>query len=199
MPNALGRRSRLEDREISPGDTLWVIRLILPPLTNSCPRPTTISFSKSFPGQWRPNIAAIGCALLLARQASREPSWLIRQEAQHATHPKACADLAILLHFVKVIGVFIAFILVSIAFIIADHFNWPRNELYAVGIILIALTLTRLFTDKMKNRFWARILLIAIWVYAFLLASLTLFNFIGFWQRFLQGVDFQSGKCTFPS
>ena len=52
----------------------------------------------------------------------------------------------------------------AIAFSIADHFNWPRNELYAVGIILIALTLVRLFTDEMKNRFWARILATAIWV-----------------------------------
>ena len=119
-------------------------------------------------------IVVIGCALLLAHKASGAiRAWLTGQQAQYATHPEACADLAILLNFVKVINAFIAFILVSIAFSIADHFNWPRNELYAVGIILIALTLTRLFTDEMKNRFWARILAIAIWV----LASLYSFPF----------------------
>ncbi len=139
-------------------------------------------------------IVVIGCALLLAHQASGAiRAWLTRQQAQYATHPEAGADLAILLNFVKVINAFIAFILVSIAFSIADHFNWPRNELYAVGIILIALTLTRLFTDEMKNRFWARILAIAIWV----LASLYVFHLIDPWLRFLQSVDFQLGQVHF--
>ena len=115
---------------------------------------------------------------------------MTRQQAQYATHPEAGADLAILLNFVKVINAFIAFILVSIAFSIADHFNWPRNELYAVGIILIALTLTRLFTDEMKNRFWARILAIALWLWA----SLYVFHLIDPWLRFLQHIDFQLGQ-----
>lgn len=76
-------------------------------------------------------IVVVGGALLLAHQASGAMrAWLTRQQAQYATHPEACADLAILLHFVKVIDAFIAFILVSIALSIADHFNWPRNELY---------------------------------------------------------------------
>jgi hypothetical protein len=110
-------------------------------------------------------IVVIGCAFLLSHKASGAMrAWLTRQQAQYATHPEARADLAILLNSVKVINTFIAFILVSIAVSIADHFNWPRNELYAVGIIFIALTLTRLFTDEMKNRFWARILAIALWV-----------------------------------
>ena len=136
-------------------------------------------------------IVVIGGALLLARKASGAiRAWLTRQQAQYATHPEAGADLAILLDFVKVIDAFIAFILVSIAYSIADHFNWPRNELYAVGIILIALTLMRLFTDEMKNRFWARILAIAIWV----LASLYVFHLIDPWLRFLQDVDFQLGQ-----
>jgi small-conductance mechanosensitive channel len=136
-------------------------------------------------------IVVIGCALLLAHKASGAVrSWLTDQQAQYATHPGAGADLAILLNFVKVINAFIAFILVSIAMSIADHFNWPLNELYAVGIILIALTLTRLFTDEMKNRFWARILAIALW----LLASLYVFHLIDPWLRLLQHVDFQLGQ-----
>lgn len=136
-------------------------------------------------------IVVIGCALLLAHKATGAIRvWLTRQQAQYATHPEACAELDILLNFVKVIDAFIAFILVAIAFSIADHFNWPRNELYAVGIILIALTLTRLFTDKMKNRFWARILAIALWVWA----SLYVFHLIDPWHRLLQHVDFQLGQ-----
>ncbi len=142
--------------------------------------------------------AAIVCALLLAHRATGTMrAWLTRQQAQYAQHPEAGADLAILLDFIKVIDAFLAFILVAIAYNIADHFNWPRNELFAAGIILVALTLVRLFTDEMKNRFWAKILAIAIWVYAILLASLGLFNLIDFWQRFLQGVDFQLGHVSF--
>ena len=89
-------------------------------------------------------IVVIGGALLLAHRGSGAISaGLTRQQEQYATHPEAGADLAILLNFVKVIHTFIAFILVAIALSIADHFNWPRNELYAVGVILIALTVTR--------------------------------------------------------
>jgi small-conductance mechanosensitive channel len=136
-------------------------------------------------------IVVIGCALLLALKASRAfRAWLTSQQARYATHPEAGADLAILLKFVKVIRAFIAFILVSIAVSIADHFNWPRNELFAVAMILIALTLTRLFTDEMKNRFWARILAMAIWVWA----SLYAFHLIDPWLRFLQHIDFQLGQ-----
>jgi small-conductance mechanosensitive channel len=136
-------------------------------------------------------IVVIGCALLLAHKASGAiRAWLTRQQAQYATHPEAGAELAVLLDFVKVIDAFIAFILVAIAFRIADHFNFPQNELYAAGIILIALTLTRLFTDEMKNRFVARILTIALWV----LASLYVFHLIDPWLRFLQNIDFQLGQ-----
>ncbi len=139
-------------------------------------------------------IVVIGCALLFARNASGAiRAWLTRQQAQYATHPGASADLVMLLNFVKVIDAFIAFILVSLAFSIADHFNWPLNELYAVGIILIALTATRLFTDEMKNRFWARILAIAIWI----LASIYIFHLIDPWLRFLQSIDFQLGQVHF--
>ena len=136
-------------------------------------------------------VVVIGCTLLLTRQASRAiRAWLTQQQSQYATHPGASTDIAILLNFVKVINTFIGFILVSITFGIADHFNLPRNELYAVGIILIALTVTRLFTDGMKNRFWARVLAMALWV----LAALYIFHLIDPWQRFLQSIDFQLGQ-----
>jgi hypothetical protein len=140
-------------------------------------------------------IVVIGGALLLARQVSGGMrAWLTRQQAQYASHPEAGADLAILVHFVEVIDSFIAFVLVAIAYSIADHFHWPVNELFAAGMLLIGLTLVRLFTDEMRNRFWAKILAMFIWIYAFLLASLSLFDSIDLWQRFLQGVAFQLGQ-----
>jgi small-conductance mechanosensitive channel len=140
-------------------------------------------------------IVVIGCALLLAYKISGGMrAWLRRQQEQYATNPEAGADLVILLDFVKVIDAFLAFILVAIAYSIADHFNWRHNELYAAGMLLVGLTLVRLFTDEMKNRFWAKILAMAIWVYAVLLASLGLFNYIDLWFRFLRGVAFQLGQ-----
>jgi small-conductance mechanosensitive channel len=140
----------------------------------------------------------IGCALLLAYKISGGMrAWLRRQQEQYATNPEAGADLVILLDFVKVIDAFLAFIILAIAYSIADHFNWRHNELYAAGMLLVGLTLVRLFTDRMKNRFWAKILAMAIWVYAILLASLGLFNYIDLWFRFLQGVDFHLGQVRF--
>jgi len=143
-------------------------------------------------------IVVIGCALLLAYKISGGMrAWLRRQQEQYATNPEAGADLVILLDFVKVIDAFLAFILLAIAYSIADHFQWRHNELYAAFVLLVGLTLVRLFTDRMKNRFGAKILAMAIWVYAGLVASLALFNYIDFWFRFLQGVDFQLGKVHF--
>lgn len=143
-------------------------------------------------------VLVIGGALLIARKASGAMrAWLTGQQAQYAEHPEACADLATLLEFVRVIEAFLAFVLVGIAYSIADHFHWPRNELFAAGIILVALTLVRLFTDEMKNRFWAKCLAMAIWVYAFFLAFVGLFNFFDFWFHSLQGVHFQFGEVRF--
>jgi hypothetical protein len=120
-------------------------------------------FQHVLPWSMAAQIVVIGGALLLARKVGGAVrAWLTGQQAQYAMHPEARADLAILLDFVKVIDAFIAFIPVAIAYRIAGHFNWPRNELFAVGTILIALTVVRLFTDTMKNRFWARIFAVAI-------------------------------------
>ena len=143
-------------------------------------------------------ILVIVCALFFAYKISEGMrAWLRRQQEQHATNPEAGADLVILLDFVKVIDAFLAFILLAIAYKITDHFQWRHNELYAAFVLLVGLTLVRLFTGRMKNRFGAKILAIAIWVYAGLFASLALFNYIDFWFRFLQGVDFQLGIVHF--
>jgi len=142
-------------------------------------------------------VVLVGALLFAHKVSGAMRAWLTRQQGQYATHPEACADLAVLLDFVKVIDAFIAFIFLAIAYNIAGHFNWPRNELFAAGIILVALTLVRLFTGEMKNRFWAKILAITIWSYALLLATLGFFSFIDFWFRFLQDIVFQLGHVRF--
>ena len=143
-------------------------------------------------------IVVIGGALFLAYKISEGMrSWLRRQQEQYATNSEAGADLVILLDFVKVIDAFIAFIILAIAYGIADHFQWRHNELYAAFVLLVGLTVVRLFTDRMKNRFGAKILAMAIWFYAILVASLALFNYIDVWFRFLRGVDFQLGQVHF--
>ena len=143
-------------------------------------------------------IGVIAGAILIARKVSGAMrAWLARQQDQHASHPEACADLAKLMGFVKVIDPFLAFILVGVAYRIAGHFHWPWNELFAAGIILVALSVVRLFTDEMKNRLWAKILKIALWVYAVFLASLSLLDLIGIWLHFLRGIDFQFGHIRF--
>jgi small-conductance mechanosensitive channel len=143
-------------------------------------------------------LAVIGGALLAAHKVNGAMrAWLTGQQGQYDTHPEADADLVILLHFVKVFDAFLAFLLLAIAYNIAGYFQWRQNELYAAGMLLVGLTLVRLFTDRMKNRFWAKILAMVIWFYAVLLASLGLFNYIDFLFRFLQSVDFQLGKVHF--
>jgi small-conductance mechanosensitive channel len=143
-------------------------------------------------------IVVIGGVLLLAYKISvGMRAWLRRQEEQHATNLEAGADLAILLDFVKVIDAFLAFLLLAIAYSIADHFHWRHNELFAAGMLLVGLTLVRLFTARMKNRFGAKLLAIAIWFIFILYAILGLFNYIDLWFRFLQGVDFRLGEVHF--
>jgi small-conductance mechanosensitive channel len=143
-------------------------------------------------------IVVIGFALLLAHKISGGMrTWLHRQKEQHATNPETAADLIILLDVVKVIDAFLAFILLAIAYSIADRLNWRHDELFAAGIILMALSLKRLFTDRMKNRFLAKILATAIWLYAFLWAFFSLFNSIDLLQGLLQSVDFHLGQVHF--
>jgi small-conductance mechanosensitive channel len=143
-------------------------------------------------------IVVIGAALLVAYKISGGMrAWLGRQQEQYAALPEAGADLGVLLDVVKVIDAFLAFLLLAIAYNIANHFQWRQNELYAAAMLLVGLTLVRLFTDRMKNRFMANVLAMAIWVYAVFLASLGLVNYIDFYLRFLQRVDFQLGQVHF--
>jgi len=136
-------------------------------------------------------IVVIGCAIILARHATRAmDAWFERLQTRCASMPELCAELPLLVTFKKVITSFIAFGLVWIAHGTAEHFHWPREGLYTAGIILMALTLVRLFTEEMKNRFWARMLAGAIWLWA----VLYIFHIIEPWLTLLSHIDFKVGQ-----
>ncbi|MHB9074570.1 MAG: mechanosensitive ion channel family protein [Desulfobaccales bacterium] len=138
-------------------------------------------------------VVIAGCALLLAYKATEVIlAWFSRQQTKCSQSQDLCRELSTLTTFAKVIGPALAFACVWIAFRIAEHFNWPRDGLYTIGICLVALALLRFFTDQMQNRFWAKILMILIWFYAFLY----IFHIIDPWLLLLQHIDFSFGKIS---
>ncbi len=139
-------------------------------------------------------LAAVGAALLLANRAARGiNAWFARLEEQCSMAPEWCAELPFLAIFKKVIYSSLAFLLLWIAYGIADHFNWPRDGLYTFCVILLALTLVRLFTEAMRNRFWARILAGLIWLWAFLY----IFHLIDPWLHIQRHIVFHLGNVHF--
>ena len=73
---------------------------------------------------------------------------------------------------------------------LAKHFHWPQELLYIAGIFFFALTLVRLFTGQMKNRFWAGILQFLIWLWALLF----MLHLIEPWFAILDHIDFSVGQ-----
>lgn len=139
-------------------------------------------------------IMVVGGALLLANRASRGiNAWFARLEEQCSSVPELRAELPCLTIFKKVIYSSLAFIFLWIAYGIADHFDWAREGLYAFCVILLALTLVRLFTEAMKNRFWARILAGVIWLWA----ALYIFQLIDPWLNLQRHIMFNLGKVHF--
>ena len=138
-------------------------------------------------------IVVAGVALFLAHRTTRGiNTWLSRLETQCSLEPDLGAELPFLVTFKKVINSALAFIFLRIAYGFAEHFNWPRQGLYTFFVILLALTLVRLFTESMRNRFWARILAAAIW----LLAALYIFHLIDPWLHIQQHIIFQVGQVN---
>ena len=132
-------------------------------------------------------VVVIAGTVLLAHQITQGiNAWFTRLETHCLSMPDLCAELPLLKTFKRVINSFLAFLLVWIAFGIAEHFHWPRDGLYTAGVILMALTLTRLFTGEMKNLFWAWILAGAIWLFA----VLYIFHLIGPWLELLRHITF---------
>jgi small-conductance mechanosensitive channel len=136
-------------------------------------------------------IVVIVGAILFARHTTRSmDAWFERLQARCASMPELCAELPLLKTFKRVINSFFAFLLIWIALGIAEHYHWPRDGLYTAGVILLALTLMRLFTEEMKNRFWAKILAGVIWLWA----VLYIFHFIEPWLTLLSHIDFNLGQ-----
>ncbi|MEJ2092662.1 MAG: mechanosensitive ion channel [Syntrophobacterales bacterium] len=131
-------------------------------------------------------VVIIGAVLLAHKLTQGINAWFTRLETHCLSMPDLCAELPLLKTFKRVINSFLAFVLIWIAFSIAGHYHWPRDGLYTAGIILMALTLVRLFTREMKNRFWARILAGALW----LLAALYIFHLIEPWFKLLRHITF---------
>ena len=135
-------------------------------------------------------VVIIGAVLLAHKLTQGINAWFTRLETHCLSMPDLCAELPLLKTFKRVINSFLAFVLIWIAFSIAGHYHWPRDGLYTAGIILMALTLVRLFTREMKNRFWARILAGALW----LLAALYIFHLIEPWFKLLRHITFDVAR-----
>ena len=138
-------------------------------------------------------LVVIGCAILLARLATRAMDvWFEGLKARCASMPELCAELPYLVTFKRVIAAFIAFVFVWVAYGFAGHFHWPREGLYTAGVILLALTLVRLFTGEMKNRFWANILAGVIWLWA----AVHVFHLYEPWFKLLSHISFNLAQVN---
>ena len=138
-------------------------------------------------------VVVVAIAILLGFQAVRGlNAWLARLEKQTSLPPEMRAELPQLEVFKRVIRSFLIFILFLIAYGIAGHFHWAREGLHAAGFIALALTLVRLFTESMKNRFWAIILAGVIWLWA----ALYIFHATEPWIRFLGHIQFNLDKVS---
>jgi hypothetical protein len=104
-------------------------------------------------------VVVIAGAILLAFRAIWSlNAWIARLEKQPSLPSELQVELPQLEVFKRVIRSFLVFIFIGIAYGIAGHYHWAREGLHTAGIIAIFLTLVRLFTESMANRFWARIL-----------------------------------------
>ena len=135
-------------------------------------------------------IVVIACAILLAFRAARAiQDWFDRLQAQGASVPELAGGVPFLTTIKRTIRSFIAFILIWIAYGMAERFHWSRGGLYTAAVILLALTLVRLLTSDMQNRFWARVLAVAIWFWA----TLYITSLIDLWINLLSHIVFKLG------
>jgi hypothetical protein len=132
-----------------------------------------------------------GAVLLSFRVTHAFQAWFTRLQKECPSLSELCADLPFLLTFTRVIRAFLAFLVIVIAFRIADHYHWPRDGLYTACGILLALAAVRLFTGEMQNRFWAKILAGFIWFWT----ALYIFHLIEPWVTLLSHIDFNLGQA----
>jgi len=151
------------------------------------PRAQEILFQQVLSWALAVQLVVIGGAILLAHHATRAMNaWFSRLETHCLSMPDLCAELPLLKTFKRVIHSFLAFLFIWMAYEVAGHYHWPRDGLYTAGVILMALTLVRLFTGEMKNRFWAGVLAGALWLFA----ALYIFHLIEPWLKLLRNITF---------
>ncbi len=136
-------------------------------------------------------LVVIGGAILVARLVIRHiQTWFGRLREHGQPTVGVPVDMGLLENFKKVIGAFSASLLVWVAHGVARHYHWPRDGLYIAGIILLALALKRLLTETMANRFWAGVIVGAIWTWAALYVA----NLIDHWTLFLDRIAILFGQ-----
>jgi small-conductance mechanosensitive channel len=144
-------------------------------------------FSWSMPIQ----LAVIVGAFWLARRVTRGlRAWCERVAKECPEGSSIGDDLARIIDFLRVVTPFLTFLIIWIAFGVAEHFHWPREALYSAGVFCIALTLVRLLTGQLQDRFWSGVLQTVIW----LSATLYIFKLTKPWQAVLEHVNFAVGQ-----
>jgi small-conductance mechanosensitive channel len=132
-------------------------------------------------------------ALILAGAVTRATRrWCDALTQQCTAGSTICDDLGEIIKFLKIITPFLAFVLIWIAYRLAQHFHWPQEVLYMAGVLCIALTVVRLFTGQMTNRFLAKILQIIIWLWSLLF----ILHLTQPWFALLNNIDFSVGRFT---
>jgi small-conductance mechanosensitive channel len=133
-------------------------------------------------------------AFWLARTGTRAiRGWCDKLALKCEIGSSSCDNLETIIDFLRVVNPFITSVFIWIACELAEHFHWPFALLYIALVFFVALTLIRLITDQMKNRFWAGILQFIIWLWALLFVL----HFIDPWLAILDDIDFSVGEFRF--
>jgi small-conductance mechanosensitive channel len=136
-----------------------------------------------------------GFAFLLARNAAGAiRSWVDRRIAKGALLQEASGGLPISKTLLRLIAPILFVLLIDIALSIAQHFNWPREGFRVLLAASVVLFFIRFFTDQMTNRFWSRIIAIAILVWG----AMRLVDFKGPVYTFLTSVGLTIGDVHYP-
>jgi small-conductance mechanosensitive channel len=135
-------------------------------------------------------LLVIAGAFWLARTGTRAlRGWCNNLRQQCTEDSSTCDDLHEIIKFLRIITPFLSFIIIRIAYRLAQHFQWPHELLYIAGVLFITLTLVMLFTGQMQNRFWVRILQVVIWLWALLF----ILHLTQPWFVILDHIDFSVG------
>ena len=135
-------------------------------------------------------LVIVGAFWLAQKMTRTLRAWCQNLAQQCTVESNTCDDLGEIIKFLRIITPFLAFLILRIAHGLAGHFHWPRELLYIAGIIFVALTLVRLFTGQMRNRFWATILQFLIWLWALLF----ILHLTQPWFALLDHIDFSAGQ-----